>query len=122
MRGSTPTSSHVSLFARWHCAKRAFVFLALPPKIGKRMIYTHMNSGRKAVVFDVTAGQKLNYVVSVDTGAAIVMCDASPFEIDPLGNPVRIELRFDAIHAISGGGQRPVLFHCYRHSPSLVQH
>lgn len=86
------------------------------------MIYTHDNVAHNTKVFDVMVGQWLEHAISLDTDTGVVVCAASPFKVDSRGHIETIELRFDAIHAISGGGRRPVLFHCYRHSQSLVQH
>ena len=86
------------------------------------MIYTPDKVAHNTKVFDVMAGRWLDRVISLDTDTGVVVFCASPFKVDSRGHVETIELRFDAIHAISGGGRRPVLFHCYRHSPSLVLH
>lgn len=83
------------------------------------MIYTYDNVAHNTKVFDVMAGQWLERVVSLDTDTGVVVCDESPFKLDSHGHVQTIELRFSAIHAISGGNRRPVLFHCYQHSPVL---
>ena len=67
-----------------------------------------------AKVFDVEALAEIGHVLSVDDCAGTVESAVQPSRLGPYRESVVTETRrYRSIYAISGGAQRPVLFHCY---------
>lgn len=76
-------------------------------------VYTHKNA-LGAKVFDVDTGRELTFVLSVDTGAGVVVSAAQPIRLaDDKGSVVTETANYRRVYAINGVEQRPALFHCY---------
>ncbi len=75
------------------------------------MIYTVHNTHR-ASVFDVATKQKINFVLEVDTDAALLQVERQPIEIAG-SEPVRDTVNFKRICPIFGGHPMPQMFLCF---------
>lgn len=77
------------------------------------MLYDRHNA-LGAQVFDIGTCEQIRRVMSVDTDAGVVIAAHDPLRLRPNREEVETyEIRFRAIHAIRGGFDKPVLFHCY---------
>lgn len=77
------------------------------------MLYSRDNA-LGAKVFDIGTCEQIRLVMSVDTDAGIVVAAHDPLRLHPNREEVETyEIRFRSIHAIRGGSDKPVLFHCY---------
>ncbi|CAN7678380.1 hypothetical protein LJR039_005424 [Pseudorhodoferax sp. LjRoot39] len=77
------------------------------------MLYDRHNA-LGAQVFEIGRREPLKRVMSVDTDVGIVVAAHDPLRLHPNREQVETyQIRFRAIHAIHGGSDKPVLFHCY---------
>ena len=77
------------------------------------MLYTPENA-RGATAHDVDTGEKLAYVLEVNTKSGWVKVAHNPIRITPDGKSIMSErIRFRSIYPIWAGQGMPVMFHCY---------
>lgn len=77
-------------------------------------MFYDVNNALGAVVFDVEAKQKLDRILSVDTGTGEVKACHEPLRLAADGENVDgCTIHFSTIYPIFGGRTKPVLFHCY---------
>lgn len=82
------------------------------------MLYGQGNTG-KASVIDMDSGVEICRVKSLDTESGEVVVYQYPFVVGEDKEVVTHSMRFDSIHAITGGKANwPVLFHCYGRATS----